>query len=91
VLLPKETNAIEHLTSSVPSFFKTQLQVRVLSLEFCDSFRARARRAGGRLESFDSRLSVKCAAAERRQLVTEVTDELVEIRKRRFQLSLFVV
>jgi hypothetical protein len=47
VLLAKETNAIEHLASSAASFFQTQLQVSVLSLEFFDSFRARTRRAGG--------------------------------------------
>jgi hypothetical protein len=91
VLLPKKANAIEHLASSAASFFETQLQIRVLPLELFDSFRARARCAGRGLERFNSRLGVKRAAAERRELVTEVTNQLVEIRKRLFQLSLFVV
>jgi len=91
VLLSKEANAIEHLASFAASFFETQFQIGVLPLEFFDSFRARARCAWRRLERLDSSLSVKRAAAKRRELVTKVTNQLVEIGKRLFQLSLFVV
>jgi hypothetical protein len=91
VLLSQEPNAIEHLASSAAGFFEAQLQIRVLPLEFVDSFRARACGPRRRLERFDSRLGVKRATAERRELVTKVTNQLVEIGKRLFQLSLFVV
>jgi hypothetical protein len=91
VLLSKESNAIEHLARFSASFFETKLQICVLTLELLDSFRARSRSARGRLERFDARLCVKRAATKRRELVTEMTNQLVEIGKRLFQLSLFVV
>jgi hypothetical protein len=91
VLLPKEADPVEHLTGSTASFLETQLQIRVFALELFDPLGTGAR--GGRrcLEGLHSRLGVQCAPAEGGELVTEVTNKLVEVRERRFQLSLFVV
>jgi hypothetical protein len=91
VLLAKESNPVEHLPRATTRFLETDLEVGVLALELLDSLRTCARGAGRRLERFHSRFCVKSAPAERRELVTKVTDELVEVGERFFQLSLFVV
>jgi hypothetical protein len=91
VLLAKEANPVEHLSRATARFFETDLEVGVLALELLDSLGTGARGGGRRLERLHSRFSMKCAPAKRRQLVTEVTDELVEVGESFFELSLFVV
>jgi len=72
-------------------FLESKLEVRVLALQLLDPLGTGARRARRRFERFHSCLGVDCPPAKGRQLVTEVTDELVEVRESLFQLSLFVV
>jgi hypothetical protein len=77
VLLAKKANPVEHLTGSATSFLEAKLEVRVLALELLDPLGTGARRARRRFEGFHSGLGVDRTPPKGRELVTEVTDELV--------------
>jgi hypothetical protein len=83
MLLPQKANAIEYLARSRPSRLQTLLQLGVFSLQLLHSLRAYSRTARGRVDRLHSRLRLKRAAAETRQLVSKVSNELLELAERR--------
>ncbi len=91
MLLPKESDALEHLTGPRAGFFQSYFEARILPLEFFDALGTGPRRARGSLQSLHPRLRMQRSAPKGRQLVAKMADELVEVRERRFELSLFVV
>src|SRR5262249_9560700 len=91
-LLSKETNAVQHLTSTCPSGVEPPVQPLVLLLQMCDPReKVDARRSAAvRLHVLQSRFGKLRPATKARQLVGEVADQCIQLLKRNV-LSRFVV
>jgi hypothetical protein len=81
MLLSEEPDPIDHLLGPLARGGETFRETRVLALEKLHPFRRNDAFHSRRLESFEPRLRLERAAAERRQLVTEVLDQLLKLRK----------
>jgi hypothetical protein len=81
VLLSKEPNAIDHLLRPLTRSCESLGQPRVLTLEKLHPLGRYHALYTGRLEGLESGFGLQCATAKRRQLVTKVLDQLLELRK----------
>jgi hypothetical protein len=79
MLLPEESDAVEHLARARARRFETALEVRVFLFQLVHPFRIHAGAACRGIESLDSRFGLKSAAPEHRKLVTEVADQLLKL------------
>jgi hypothetical protein len=82
VLLPEETDPIDHLLGAVAGRFEAAAQTGVLTLEELNSLRGDHTFDSGRLETLETRLGLQRAPAEGRELVTEMLHQLVQLRER---------
>lgn len=79
MLLPEKANAIEHLSRPRARCLEAPLEVGVFLFELVHSLRIHARPTRRRVESLHPRLGLKGAAAERRQLVAEMPNQLLKL------------
>jgi hypothetical protein len=90
MLLTKEPDTIQHLPGASARCFKPSLQLCVLALESVhvlgiDSLSPRCTR-----EELDPRFGVERAAAKRRELVPQMSDELLELAECGQRIRMFV-
>lgn len=90
MLLAEKTNTLENLSRPLSGDIESFLEIGILVLELLDFLGAQARTTGGALDGFHSRFRLKCATPERRQLVTEMPHELLELLER-FDVRTFAV
>jgi hypothetical protein len=81
VLLPEEADAIDHLLSPLARRGKTLRQPGILALEELNTFWRDDAFHSGRLERLEPRFRLERAAAKGCQLVTEMLDELLQLRE----------
>jgi hypothetical protein len=82
MLLAEKANPLENLSRPLSGDIEPFLEIGILMLELLDFLRAQA---GGTRSTFDclhSRFCLKRATPERRQLVTEMPNELLELLER---------
>lgn len=79
MLLAEKTNTVEDLTRARAGGVETLFQIRVLPLQPLDTLRVDPRSARRRLELLHPGFGLKCTTSERRELVAQVTDELLEL------------
>ena len=91
MLLPKKTHSVKHLSRPVARFLESQLQICVFALELCDARRVGLGWVAWCLELLESRFGLERAAPEGSELVTQVADEPLEVRKRGRHLRPFAV
>ena len=77
MLLAQEPHSVKYLPRARSSCLEPRLELGVLTFESLYSLGVHPRCARGTLERFHTRFSLKSAAAERSQLVTEMPDELL--------------
>jgi hypothetical protein len=90
MLLSEKTNPLENLSRPLSGDIESFLEIGVLMLELLDFLRAQARTTRGALDGFHSRFRLKRASPHRRQLVTEMPNELLELLER-FDVRTFAV
>ena len=83
MLLPEKANTIEYLARSRPRGLDALFQLGVFYLQFLHALGAYSRTARGCVNRFHSRLGLERTAAEARELVSQVSDELLELAERR--------
>jgi hypothetical protein len=81
VLLPEEAYAIDHLLSPLASGGQALGQSGILALEKLHPLRRDDALHSGRFETLEPGFGLESAAAEGCQLVTEVFNQLLELRK----------
>jgi len=79
VLLPQEANTLEHLPRPAPRRVEPFRQESVLALELLYALRGDRARSAARVELLDLRFRLQRSAAETRELVTQMTHELLEL------------
>lgn len=79
MLLPEEADAIENLAGSGARRFEALFQLGVFHLQFFHALGADAHAARGRIDRLDSRLRLKRAATEARQLIAKMANELLKL------------
>jgi hypothetical protein len=81
MLLPEKPDAVDHLLSSGTRCIETSGETGILFLEELNALRGDNALHAGRLEALDPRLGLKRATTERCELVTEVLDQHLQLRK----------
>ena len=81
MLLTEETHAVEYLPRPDSCRLESAFQIFIFLLELLDSFRVHSRSSGSGVDRLEARLRLESAAAERRELVAKVADELMELVK----------
>ena len=82
MLLSEEPNSVDHLLGAGASRLETRGEARVFALQKVHSLRRDHSLYTRRLESFEARLGLQRAPAERRQLVAEMLHQLLQLRER---------
>ncbi len=90
MLLPEKANPLENLASSGACSLEPLFQLRVFHLELLYTFRVNPSAAGRCVDRLHSRLGLKRAPAKARQLVTEMSYELLKLVER-LHVRTFVV
>jgi hypothetical protein len=79
MLLPKEPDPFQYLASTRPRGLEPLPKVRVLTLESLQALRGDPRRPSGSIDRLYPCLSLQRTPPEPRQLVAEVTHELLKL------------
>ena len=82
MLLPEKPNPVEHLARSSARRFQPFSELRVFKLEPLDALGRQFRAAARAFNRLHTSFCLKRSAAKGRQLVAEVTDELLKLEKR---------
>ena len=90
MLLPQETHAIEYLASPGARGFEPTLEIGIFLLELLNSLGIQLGAPGGRVERLHTRLRMKRALPEGRELIPQMSHELVQLVKR-FDVRSFAV
>ncbi len=77
MLLAQEPHTVQYLPGAGPRCLEPRLEIGVLTLESLYALGVHPRCARSTLERFHTRFSLKSAATERSQLVTEMPNELL--------------
>jgi hypothetical protein len=81
VLLSEETNAVDYLLGAGPCGFETAGESGVLALQKLDALGGHDSLHPRHLETLEARLGLQRPTSEGRQLVTEMLDQLLQLRK----------
>jgi len=90
VLLAEKSHTIQYLSRSGAGRFEPALEIGILLLQTIDPFRIHSRASGRRIDRFDPRFCGKRATPESRELIAEMSDQLVQLLKR-FDVRTFAV
>jgi hypothetical protein len=82
VLLPEKAHAIDHLLGSGARGIEAVGETRILFLEKLNALGGYYSLHSGGLEALDPRLRLQRAATERRELVTQMLHQLLQLRER---------
>jgi hypothetical protein len=84
VLLPQKPNTVDHLLGTSTRCFETSGESGVLALEVLYALGRYYSLHSRRLEGLEPRLGLQRAASKRRELITEVMNQLLELRESRY-------
>jgi hypothetical protein len=82
MLLPQESNAVDHLLRSGTRGIEAVGEPRVLFLEELNTLGGHHSLYARRLQAFDARLGLQSTAAEGCELVTKMLDQHLQLRER---------
>jgi hypothetical protein len=81
VLLSEKPHTVDHLLGAGSRGLETGIETRVLALEELNSLRRHDTFHTGCFETLETRFRLKRSAAKGRELVTEMLDELLQLRE----------
>jgi hypothetical protein len=84
VLLPEETDAVDHLLGTLASSRQALVETGILSLEELDALGGNDALDPGGFKRLQPCLSLQRTTTEGCELITEVLDKLLELRERGF-------